>query len=240
MVEKNEAITSEAHRPYEKISKMKMKNRISIFAVIALLLASCGANVKYAERMNRSALQQAPYDVIIVPGVPYLDESFSAIMMARILWSKYLVDSGYAKHVIYSGAAVGTPYYEGIIMKTYADSLGINPKITFPEIRAEHSTENAYYGMKMAQKMGFKKIALATDPFQVKMVKSFLKKRCENMSVIPIIFPKIDPNQKRQFPMLKIDPKDAYVPNFIPLSDRQGFFERFNGTLGNKIDFDKP
>lgn len=218
-----------------------MKRKIQIFTVVAVsvLFASC-ASVKYAEKMNRIALKSAPYDVIVVPGVPYLDESLSSIMMARILWSKYLVDSGYAKHVIYSGAAVGTPYYEGIIMKTYADSLGINPNITFSEIQAEHSTENAYYGMKMAQKMGFKKIALATDPFQVKMVKSFLKKRCENMPVIPIIFPKIDPSQKRQFPMLKIDPKDAYVPNFIPLADRQGFFERFNGTLGNKIDFDKP
>lgn len=214
-----------------------MKNRGLIVIVCSLLLVSC-ANIKYAEKMNQIALKTAPYDVVIVPGVPYLDESLSAVMAARILWSKYLVDSGIAKHIIYSGAAVGTPYYEGKIMKIIADSLGINPNITFSEIRAEHSTENVYYSMKMAQKMGFSKIALATDPFQVKMLKSFLKKRCGNMAVLPIVFPKIDPQQNRKFSLPAIDAKDAYVPDFIPLADRQSFFERFRGTLGKHIDFE--
>lgn len=215
-----------------------MKSKSFIIVVVASLLLSACANVKYAQKHYDIAIQSAPYDVIIVPGVPYLDESLSAILAARILWSKYLLDSGIAKHVIYSGAAVGSPYYEGKIMKIIADSLGINSAITFSEIRAEHSTENAYYSMKMAQKMGFKKIALATDPFQVKMLKSFLKRRCGNMPVIPIIFPKIDPQQNRQFSLPEIDPKGAYVPDFIQLSDRQNFFERFAGTLGMYIDFD--
>ena len=48
----------------------------------------------------------------------------------------------------------------------------------FAETQAEHSIENVYYSMKMARKMGFKRIGLATDPFQSQMLESLIEKYC--------------------------------------------------------------
>jgi uncharacterized SAM-binding protein YcdF (DUF218 family) len=121
--------------------------------MIGVVVSSC-TSTRFAEKKFQEAKQVEPYDVVIVPGVPYMDKGFGSVFAARILWAKYLMDSGITKNVIFSGAAVATPYTEGIAMKVIADSLGTDPKHTFSETRAEHSTENAYYGMKMAQKMG--------------------------------------------------------------------------------------
>src|SRR5690606_31947372 len=119
-----------------------------------------------------------PYDVIIVPGIPYEKENTSSIMNMRLQWAKHLYDSGFAQNIIFSGSAVYSPFVEGKAMKAIADSMGIPPEHTFYETKAEHSTENVYYSWKMANEMGFKKIALATDPFQSAMLKSFMKKYC--------------------------------------------------------------
>lgn len=214
---------------------MMMRNGLLVF-LIGVVVSSC-TSTRFAEKKFQEAKKVDPYDVVIVPGVPYMDNTMGSVFAARILWAKYLVDSGIAKHVIFSGAAVGSPYVEGVVMKIIADSLGLNPNQTFAETRAEHSTENAYYGMKMAQKMGFKRIALASDPFQTKSLRKMLKKRCNNMPYVPIVFVRIDPTKKRLLILPKIDPKDAFVPNFIPLATREGFFERLRGTYGKHINF---
>lgn len=206
--------------------------------VIGLVTSSC-TSTRFSEKKFQEAKRVEPYDVVIVPGVPYMDKGFGAVFAARILWAKYLMDSGITKNVIFSGAAVATPYIEGIAMKVIADSLGTDPNHTFAETRAEHSTENAYYGMKMAQKMGFKRIALASDPFQTKSLRKMLKKRCNNMPYVPVVFVRIDPTKKRELFLPSIDPKDAFVPNFVPLADREGFFERLRGTYGKHINFNE-
>jgi hypothetical protein len=146
---------------------------------------------------------------------------------------------GIAKNIIFSGAAVSTPYYEGKAMKIVADSLGVPAAHTFSEIKAEHSTENAWYGMKMAKKMGFKRVALAADPFQVKMLRKFLRKRCENMDYIPIVYDSIIHDRNNwHAQMPKVDFSGAFEPKFVKLSDRESFFTRFAGTRGKHINFE--
>lgn len=206
--------------------------------IVGIVVSSC-TSTRFAEKKFQEAKRVEPYDVVIVPGVPYMDNTMGSVFAARIIWAKYLMDSGITKNVIFSGAAVATPYVEGIAMKVIADSLGADPKHTFSETRAEHSTENAYYGMKMAQKMGFTRIALASDPFQTKSLRKMLKKRCNNMPYVPAVFVRIDPTKKRALFLPKIDPKDAFVPDFVPLSARQGFFERLRGTYGKHINFNE-
>ena len=211
---------------------------LSFFACV--LLYSCSYQ-RFARKYLAIAAREAPYDVVIVPGVPYIDSSNSGLIFtARILWSKYLFDKGITKNVIYSGAAVSTAYYEGRAMKIIADSLHIPSEHTFAEIRAEHSTENVWYGMKMAQKMGFKRIAVATDPFQTKLLLNFMSKRCDNMPFIPIVYDSVIRDRhhwQKQLP--KADFKDAYCPNFVPLAKRQRFSERFRGTMGKHINYNE-
>lgn len=217
---------------------MKLTKFIIKSLIVGIILSGC-AGTKFAEKAMKKNAINLPYDAVIVPGVPYEDSRMSDIFKARILWAVMLYDSGYTKNIIFSGSAVGTPYLEGKVMKIIADSMGVSPLHTFAETKAEHSTENAYYGLKMAKALGFTKVALATDPFQTKMLKKFLKKRCENMLYLPVIFRKIDPTGKRILTIPAVNPQDAYVPNFVPLAERESFWERFRGTRGKHIDFSK-
>ena len=112
-----------------------------LFAGLALLLTHCSFN-NYSKRAYARAEKEKPFDVIIVPGVPYDKGNTTSVMTLRLFWAKHLYDSGFAKNIIFSGSSVYTPFVEGKAMKMMADSLGIPPEHTFYETRAEHSTEN--------------------------------------------------------------------------------------------------
>jgi uncharacterized SAM-binding protein YcdF (DUF218 family) len=198
---------------------------------VAMLLTHCSFS-HYAKKSYERATKEKPFDVIIVPGVPYEKENTTSIMTMRILWAKQLYDSGYTKNIIFSGSSVYSPYVEGIAMKIIADSLGIPPDHTFSETKAEHSTENIYYSWKMAKQMGFQKIALSTDPFQAGLLRSFIRKYTPGVTSIPIVFDRLDLEGKT-LPM--IDYSAAYVPDFVSITKREGFWERMRGTMGSRV-----
>jgi len=201
-----------------------------VVLALALVLTHCSFK-HYAKKSYEQAKKDKPYDVIIVPGVPYQDASMSKVMTMRIYWAKLLYDSGFTKNIIFSGSSVYSPYIEGVVMKIVADSLGIPANHTFSETKAEHSTENIYYSWKMAKKMGFKKIALATDPYQAGLLRSFVRKYCKGMKSIPIVFDVLTLEK----PLPKIDPTSAYVKDFVSIVDREGFWKRFSGTRGRRV-----
>lgn len=205
-----------------------------VFMILALVLTHCSFT-RYANKSYERAKKDKPYDVVIVPGVPY-DTASSFVMKMRVYWAKYLYDSGFTNNVIFSGSAVYTPYYEGIIMKIMADSLGIPSDHTFSETKAEHSTENVYYSWKMAKEMGFKKIAVASDPYQAGLLRSFSKRHCPGLKAVPIIFGVMDIDNKR-LPL--IDPSSAYKSDFVSIMKREGFWQRLRGTLGKRVKDEK-
>ncbi len=204
---------------------------VHVFLAIALVCTHC-TFTHYAKVSYNKAKAEKPFDVIIVPGVPYEGEKTTGVMKMRLYWAKLLYDSGFTKNIIFSGSSVYSPYVEGIIMKTMADSLGIPADHSFSETKAEHSTENAYYSYRMAKEMGFDKIALATDPFQAGLLKRFIRRYCPGMKSIPIIFDTMNIDEKT---LPVIDPSAAYVPAFVSITERQSFWERWRGTLGKKV-----
>jgi uncharacterized SAM-binding protein YcdF (DUF218 family) len=202
-----------------------------VFVILALILTHCSFT-RYANKSFERAKKEKPYDVVIVPGIPYDTIAQSNVMKMRVFWAKYLYDSGFTKNIIFSGSAVYTPYTEGRIMKLMADSLGVPSDHTFSETKAEHSSENVYYSWKLAKEMGFKKIAVASDPYQAGLLRSFYKKHCPGVQAIPIIFGMMDINNK-QLP--EIDPSSAYQKDFVSIMEREGFWERFRGTMGKRV-----
>jgi len=200
-------------------------------------LATCSYTVKKAGEMYLES-ENKTFDAIIVPGVPFENGNWSEVMRIRVFWSKYLYEKGIAKNIIYSGSAVYSPYYEAEIMALYGEKLGIPKEHIFAENKAEHSTENVYYSYKMAKLLGFETIALATDPFQSKMVKSFIRKELKDkITVIPIVY---DTLYAMNPPMHdpKIDPTSAYDSAFVSLVEREGFWKRLRGTRGKNLDRD--
>lgn len=202
-----------------------------VLLALALVLTHCSFS-NYAERSYARAKKDKPFDVIIVPGVPYEKSATTSVMTLRLYWAKHLYDSGYTKNIIFSGSSVYTHFVEGIAMKIMADSLGIPSDHTFYETKAEHSTENVYYSWKMAKEKGFEKIALATDPYQAALLRRFTRRYCPDVKHIPIVFGLLDIDD-RSLP--KIDTTAAYAENFVSIMERESFWERFKGTMGRRI-----
>jgi hypothetical protein len=137
---------------------------------------------------------------------------------------------------MYSGSAVYTPYYEAKIMALYAQALGIPAKNIFTEIRAEHSTENVYYSYKKAKQLGFKKIALASDPFQTRMLRRYIRKKVSaDVDLLPFVIDTLK-MMEPQMTDPKIDFEQATKKEFIALPQREGFWKRFRGTRGLNVD----
>ena len=205
-----------------------------LFALLALLNA-CSYTVKTTRKMLADARKEK-YDLVVIPGVPLENGKWSRVMKARIYWSKYLYDQGIAKNIMYSGSAVYTPYFEAEVMALYARAIGIDTAHIFIETKAEHSTENIFYSYRKARKLGFKKIALASDPFQTKMLHNYaLKKVDAGIGLIPMVLDTL-----RAMEPSMIDPEINYEPaaasNFVPLPKREGFWKRFKGTRGGNVD----
>jgi len=175
-----------------------------------------------------------PYDVIIVPGAPYNGKNWNKIMRDRIFWSKFLFEKGYTKNIIYSGGAVYTPYVESKIMALYAQSLGIPKENIYTEEKAEHTTENVYYSYRLAKEMGFKKIALATDPYQTNNLHGYLKKNKFEISLLPILYDTVSIIKDLE---PKILPESALVDTttFVSIKERESFFKRMRGTMGKNV-----
>jgi|WetSurSiteA1Bulk_404760.scaffolds.fasta_scaffold16782_2 uncharacterized SAM-binding protein YcdF (DUF218 family) len=217
------------------------KNRYLLFAAgtgflsVFLLMNSCA----FSSRASRNLLEESMtkgYDIIVVPGVPFENGQWSSTMKGRIYWSKYLYDMGIARNVMYSGSAVYTPYNEAEIMALYAERIGIPGANILTEKRAEHSTENIYYSYRKARKLGYESIALASDPFQTKMLKAFTRKKVSpDVGFIPIVY---DTLRAMEYGMTnpEIDHHKAFESDFVPLPQRENFFERFRGTRGAYID----
>jgi len=186
--------------------------------------------------MTRRALKaHKQYDAIIVPGIPFEAPSWDKVMELRVLWAKHLYDRGIAKNIITSGSSVYTPYVEAKIMAEYLIALGVPKQHVFIEEKAEHSTENLWYGYKIAKHHGFTSVAVCSDPFQSKLLYRFAKRRMhKQIYFLPAIFDTL-----RTLPNTEpvIDYKSLEVEGFVPISKKHSKWQRFMGTMGRHIDF---
>ena len=206
-----------------------------ILLTYSLLLQSCMFSSKTTKRLFEQSRGET-FDIIIVPGVPFENGKWSRTMKARVYWSKFLFDKGITKNVMYSGSAVYTPYYEAEIMSLYAQAIGIPKERIYVETKAEHSTENVYYSYKKAKLLGFQKIALASDPFQTKLLRRFARKRVsKDVRLIPFIIDTlkvIEPEMTDP----AIDYQQAFKNDFISITKRENFWKRLHGTRGGNLD----
>ena len=207
---------------------------IYILFISILFLSSCSLALKRADKLYTAAAINKPvYDAIIVPGVPFKNGSWDSVMKARVIWSVYLYKNHYAKNIIFSGAAVYSPFYEAVIMGLYAQQLGVASENIFYDTLAKHSTENVYYSYLLAKKLKFKSIALTTDPFQSALLGSYTKKRFS--SPIPHLPVNFELLKKMNNPTVSIDSMIAYKPGFESILDQESFFKRLWGTMGKQV-----
>lgn len=207
----------------------------AVYALLVLLISfsACSFSDRGQQRMYKRWGVNRTYDMIIVPGIPLEDSlQWSRIMRGRVYWAKFLYDKGIAKNIMFSGAAVHTPYYEGTIMALYARAIGIPQANIYTELKAEHSTENLYYSYKKSKKLGFNSIALASDPYQSKQLRSFAHLRLSrNIGILPFV---VDTLKLIEPLMVNpvIDHEQAFKKDFVPLEKRESRWKRIKGTIG--------
>ena len=197
----------------------------------ALLLWGC--IVVQAPVLYEEAKRDVPYDAIIVPGVPYRDSGMADVMNFRVRWAKKLYDEGITRNIIFSGGAVYTPYVEGKIMALMGEKIGIPKEHIFVEGKAEHSTENLYYGYLLARQLGFERIAVASDPYQSFLLSEVHERfKLYGIDFLPMKFSFLKQVDKT---FIEIDPTSAKANEFVALPERQSFAERFRGTRGKYV-----
>lgn len=213
-----------------------LKKPVSGLSVMAaLLLSSCLLFKPSAQKLTRRALKAHPvYDAVIVPGVPFAEPNWDRVMQMRVIWAVHLFRRGLTKNIIMSGSSVYTPYVEAQIMKQYAIKMGVPEEYIYTEERAEHSTENVWYGYKMAMAHHFNSVALASDPFQTKLLLRFGKRRVKDLKYLPVLFDTLR-TLPHDTPVIAYEP--LRVPNFVALPNRQSKWERLKGTWGKHINF---
>ncbi len=207
--------------------------RAVIFVLCWLLLPSCFFLGPTPRKLLQTAESVKPIDIAIVPGLPLYHGKLDTLLKSRLLWSQYLFKKGIISNVLYSGNAVYTPWVEGSSMALFANQLGIESEHILIDTVAEHSTENLFYGYHLAKKMGYKTIAIATDPFQCAMLHKYAKKNFkETIYFIPIIYDSIKPKMGMN---LVIDTMLTIRKNFIPIEERLDYKDRLKGTAGKNI-----
>ena len=189
--------------------------KLPVFLLAILVLCSSFGLRDQVLRSNKKYLPKAPYDVIIVPGYPYYETNPPfALLTCRMNWVKELFDQHIASNIIFSGGAIHTAYVEAKVMKIISDTLGIPQNHVFTEERAPHSFQNVTYSVKLAKKLGFKKIAIATDPWQFSYMRLFLG-AAPGVHILSFSPDSLEA-QKYFKPLPKYDPKGAFVKDFVP------------------------
>lgn len=207
--------------------------RLIIFVLGSLLLPSCFFLGPTPRKLFQTAELVKPIDIAIIPGLPLYHGKLDTLLKSRLLWSHFLFKKGIVSNVLYSGNAVYTPWVEGSSMALFANLLGIENENILIDTIAEHSTENLFYGYQLAKKMGYKTIAIATDPFQCAMLHKYAKKNFnETIYFIPIIYDSIKPQMNM---CLEIDTTLTIKKNFIPITERLDSKDRLKGTTGKSI-----
>lgn len=215
---------------------MRRSAIFGLLIVMCLFQASCFLFKPSASKMTRKALKKhKQYDAVIVPGIQFVEPAWDKVLQLRLIWAKHLFDRGITKNIITSGTSVYTPYVEAQIMAEYLVAMGVPRENILIEDKAEHSTENLWYGYKLAKKKGFKAIALCSDPFQSKMLYRFAKRRTKReVQFLPALF---DTLRTLPHDTPSINYRSLKVEGFVPITQKYSKWQRFKGTMGRNINF---
>lgn len=129
---------------------------LSLLAAVALL--GCDPTI----HLIREAPKQ-PYDAVVVLGCPSeADGAPSRCTLGRAGQAALLWKHGYTKSFIVSGAAVHTPYVEAEAIAQAMEALEVPADRIYLEPDANHTDENVYYSMKVAEALGLSRLAISS------------------------------------------------------------------------------
>jgi len=174
------------------------------------------------------------YDAIIVPGFPFHpDKKVNAIYRMRLSWALELYRTGRTRYIILSGGAVHSPYVESEIFALYLMEHGVPAQAIILERKAEHSLENVFYAMEIAEHYGFENVAVATDMWQSGMIQFLAKLEGHDLSCVDFVPARFSViNRYWKLFDHPIEHQLAFRQGFVPLVQRKTKAQRKDGTHG--------
>jgi hypothetical protein len=202
-----------------------MKRFATFLLSITLILSASESMAKKEQKI---------YDAVIIPGYPFNpDGKMNAIYRMRLAWAFELYETGRTQHIILSGGAVHSPYVEAEIFAMYLMGKGIPANALILERNAEHSLENVFYSMEIAEKYGFEKVAVATDMWQSGMIQFLAMVEKHDLSKVDFLPAKFSiVNRYWKSFEFEIDHQLAMTDDFVPLVARKDKKTRRQGTHG--------
>jgi len=133
--------------------------RVVGLALAAWLLAGCALS-----RYQVTHVPAEPYDAVIVPGCPSEEDgALSYCQIGRAGQAALLWQGAWTRNFIVSGSDVHTPYVEAEAIAQAMTTLGVPPERIVLERDALHSDENVYYSALLATRLGFQRLAIASN-----------------------------------------------------------------------------
>jgi uncharacterized SAM-binding protein YcdF (DUF218 family) len=127
------------------------------FSLVLILSGGCG-------HFELRGSPPQPFDAVIVPGCPSTDDGrLTRCQIERAIWASLLYRRGDVKHLIVSGAAVHSPYVEAEALAEALAALGVPPERIYLEPNALHTDENMYFSLGIAERLGFRSLAVVSQ-----------------------------------------------------------------------------
>lgn len=129
----------------------------SSFSLTVILFGGCG-------HFELRGPPREPFDAVIVPGCPSADDGrLTRCQMERAIWASILYRRGDVKNLIVSGSAVHSPYIEAEALAEALAALDVPPERIYLEPNALHTDENMYFSLGIAERLGFRSLAVASQ-----------------------------------------------------------------------------
>jgi hypothetical protein len=192
-------------------------------------LAQCGCSLSRAGRYEVRGVPAPPFDAVIIPGCPSAaDGALSTCQMRRAAWGALLYQRGYARHFITSGAAVHSPYVEAEALAAALHALGVPEARIYLEPQALHTDENMYNAMRLARRLHWRRLAVASDRGHALGGCEMLASWSQPCHVLSIDNDDLRPFLSAQRQRL-LGVRTARVSPFIPLAERERELHRRTG-----------
>ena len=111
-----------------------------------------------------------------MPGCPTTPVGgLSECLARRVVWAAHLWDQRLTARFIVSGAATYNPFVEAEALAAGLVALGVPADVIWVEPHARHTDENMFYAVVIAETLGLKTIAVASEGGQVTGACAFIE-----------------------------------------------------------------
>lgn len=192
-------------------------------------LAQCGCSLVRAGRYEVRGVPSPPFDAVIIPGCPGAEDgALSTCQARRAAWGALLYQRGYTRHFITSGAAVHSPFVEAEALAAALHALGVPADRIYLEPQALHTDENMYNAMRLARRLHWRRLAVASDRGHALGGCEMLASWSQPCHVLSIdngaLRPFLDAQRQR---LLAV--RAARTSPFVPLAERERELRRRTG-----------